>query len=174
MGTVDTREQQSEHHSRTCFFLPLPDHIEWQGLLWLQRLNRTNFHQTWVGAWFKDSFPIFTATPPLSQKNVKNRRFTDSSLYLVLKATVALHQWHEKPFHRLTRINVVRLMLRFLARMWWERNLTPMRSFTHLFFSFDLLPHLHILPTLPFPILGGMLPVIRCRADFVLLKNCRE
>ena len=40
-------------------------------------LNRTSFHQTWVRARFKDSFPIFTATPPLSQKHVKNRRFID-------------------------------------------------------------------------------------------------
>jgi hypothetical protein len=59
---------------------------------------------------------LYSNTPTIT-KNVKNRRFIDSSLYLVLKATVALHQWHEKPFHRLTEINVVRLMLRFLARM---------------------------------------------------------
>ena len=42
---------------------------------------------------------------------------------------------------------------RFLARMWWERDLTPTRSFTHLSYIFwRASPPAHpAWPTLPFP-----------------------
>jgi len=52
-------------------------------------LNRTSFHQTWVRARFKDSFPIFTAMSPLSQKHVKNRRFIDRFLTVPTKLQVS-------------------------------------------------------------------------------------
>ena len=100
-------------------------------------------------------FPNLYPTPPLAQKMSKTDEFKDSSLYLVLilKATVALHQWHEKRLHRLTRIGVVRLML--AVRTIPGTNVMRTTCATNAFIHTALLYFLTRFPTctscLPFP-----------------------
>ena len=156
MVSVGTREQQSGHHSRK-FICSSPSRPQKMGRLSMAPETEQNKFPPNLsgGIVIVQFFPNLYPPPPLAQKMSKTDEFIDSSLYLVLKATVALHQWHEKRFHRLSRIRVVRLMLavRTIPGTNVMRTTCATNAFIHtaLLYFFDSLPHLHILPTLPFP-----------------------